>query len=102
MSTRPLPTVPSRVMVAPMGGGPTTPQLVAAVGDAGGLGFLAGGNKSAVQVAEDIHAVRLLSGQSFGRDLFVPIPVDPEQSARVPDYARALEARGRRLGVTLG
>src|SRR5258708_29241981 len=31
---------------APMGGGPTTPSLVAAVSEAGGLGSIAGGDPS--------------------------------------------------------
>lgn len=102
MSTRPLPTVPSRVMVAPMGGGPTTPQLVAAVGDAGGLGFLAGGYKTADQVAEEIRVVRILSSAPFAVNLFVPIALAPEQAARVPAYARALEVRARHLEAAVG
>src|SRR5581483_5097867 len=36
------------VVQAPMGGGPSTPALAAAVSDAGGLGFLAAGYKTAV------------------------------------------------------
>ena len=31
------------IIQAPMAGGPSTPELAAAVSDAGGLGFLAGG-----------------------------------------------------------
>ena len=36
-------TIDTGVVAAPMAGGPSTPDLVAAVGEAGGLGFLAGG-----------------------------------------------------------
>jgi len=102
MSTRPLPTVSSRVMVAPIGGGPTTPQLVAAGGDAGGLGFLAGGYKTADQVAEEIRLVRGLSSAPFAVNLFVPIAFAREQAARVPAYARALEVRARHLEAAVG
>jgi nitronate monooxygenase len=35
------------IVLAPMAGGPTTPELVAAVSQAGGLGFLAAGYLSA-------------------------------------------------------
>ena len=46
------------VVVAPMAGGPSTPELVAAVGGAGGLGFLAAGYRTAGQLAEDIARTR--------------------------------------------
>ena len=42
MDTTPLPSeLP--IIQAPMAGGPSTPALTAAVGRAGGLGFVAGG-----------------------------------------------------------
>ena len=44
------------VVGAPMAGGPTTPELVAAVGDAGGFGFLAGGYLTAPGLASAIAA----------------------------------------------
>ena len=45
------------VVGAPMAGGPTTPELVAAVGEAGGLGLLAGGYLTAPQLAAAIAEV---------------------------------------------
>ena len=39
-----------RVLAAPMTGGPSTPELAAAVTNAGGLGFLAGGFSSAEEL----------------------------------------------------
>ena len=51
-----IPPVP--VAVAPMAGGPSTPELVAAVVGAGGGGFLAGGMRTAAQVREQVDAAR--------------------------------------------
>jgi NAD(P)H-dependent flavin oxidoreductase YrpB (nitropropane dioxygenase family) len=42
-----------RIVGAPMAGGPSTPALAAAVSNAGGLGFLAGGMISAQQLADE-------------------------------------------------
>lgn len=39
---------------APMAGGPTTPELVAAVSNAGGLGMLAAGYFDAQQLADAV------------------------------------------------
>ncbi len=65
------------VVGAPMGGGPTTPALVAAVSEAGGLGSLAGGYLSPDRLRADIAAVRGLTSRPFAVNLFVPSPVDP-------------------------
>ena len=42
------------IVQAPLAGGPSTPKLAAAVGEAGGFGFLAAGYKTADAVREDI------------------------------------------------
>ncbi len=55
-----------------MAGGPTTPELVAAVGEAGGLGLLAGGYLTAPQLAAAIAEVWDASSRPFGVNLFVP------------------------------
>jgi nitronate monooxygenase len=60
------------VVGAPMAGGPTTPELVAAVSDAGGLGFLAAGYLSAEQLAAQIADVWDATSRPFGVNLFVP------------------------------
>ncbi|GAB2755538.1 nitronate monooxygenase [Terrabacter koreensis] len=60
------------VVGAPMAGGPTTPELVAAVGDAGGLGFLAGGYLTAPALAAAIAEVWDATSRPFGVNLFVP------------------------------
>jgi nitronate monooxygenase len=61
------------IVQAPMGGGPSTPELAAAVAGAGGLGFLAAGYKSAAALGEEIAATRRLTDR-FGVNLFAPGP----------------------------
>jgi len=58
------------VIAAPMGGGPSTPELVAAVGEAGGLGSLAGAYLSPAAIADEIGRVRALTGRPFAVNLF--------------------------------
>jgi len=65
-------TLDVSVVGAPMAGGPSTPELVAAVCDAGGLGFLAGGYLTAQQLAGQIAHVWDATSRPFGVNLFVP------------------------------
>ncbi|WP_367131296.1 NAD(P)H-dependent flavin oxidoreductase [Saccharothrix sp. HUAS TT1] len=62
------------VIAAPMAGGVSTPELVAAVGGAGGLGFLAAGYLSVEAVAAQVGATTALTDRPFGVNLFVPGP----------------------------
>jgi nitronate monooxygenase len=80
------------IIGAPMAGGPTTPELVAAVSNAGGLGCLSGAYLSAATLAERIAETRALTERPFGVNVFVPGPrADP---ATYADYVAALgEAR---------
>ncbi len=88
-------------MLAPLAGGPSTPELAAAVTDAGGLGFLAGGYLTADQLADGLRTTRALTSGALGVNLFClrPVPVD---DAAVAAYAAKLEPEARRRGVTLG
>jgi NAD(P)H-dependent flavin oxidoreductase YrpB (nitropropane dioxygenase family) len=87
------------VLAAPMAGGPTTPQMVVAAAQAGSLGFLAGGYKTAQALGEQIRAVRA-STEAFGVNLFVPIavPVDPTEFRR---YAEAIQVEAAEHGLGL-
>lgn len=62
------------VVAAPMAGGPSRPELVLAAAAAGGVGFLAAGYKSPVDLAAQITQVRRSTAR-FGVNLFVPNPV---------------------------
>ena len=58
------------VIQAPMGGGPTTPELVAAVSNAGGLGSLGAAYLTSDQIAEAIRRIRALTDKPFNVNLF--------------------------------
>ncbi|MBB1245855.1 nitronate monooxygenase [Streptomyces durbertensis] len=60
------------VVQAPMAGGASTPELAAAVTEAGGLGFLAAGYKTPEAMYGEIKRLRGLTGRPFGVNLFVP------------------------------
>jgi nitronate monooxygenase len=58
------------IIQAPMSGGPTTPELVAAVGSAGGMGSLGVGYLTPDQIASDIRRTKILTGKAFNVNLF--------------------------------
>jgi NAD(P)H-dependent flavin oxidoreductase YrpB (nitropropane dioxygenase family) len=87
------------VLAAPMAGGPTTPALVAAAANAGGLGFLAGGYKAAALLGDQIDAVRQ-EARTFGVNLFAPNPI-PVDEAAYGRYRDALRADAERYGADL-
>ncbi|MEW6476226.1 MAG: nitronate monooxygenase [Actinomycetota bacterium] len=62
------------IVGAPMGGGPSSPALVGAVSEAGGLGSLAGGYSSPDRLRADIAAVRAATSKPFAVNLFAPTP----------------------------
>lgn len=73
---------------APMAGGPTTPALVAAVSNAGGLGNLGAGYLAPEQLRDEIRKIRELTDQPFGVNLFVPERVEEseETAVQMTDY----------------
>lgn len=99
MTPRPLLDTPLPIVAAPMAGGPTTPTLVSAVTDAGGFGFLAGGYKTAAQLADDIAAVRERTDR-FGVNLFVPGPAEIDLAA-FQAYAGELTAEAEAYDLVL-
>jgi nitronate monooxygenase len=58
------------ILLAPMGGGPGTPALAAAVSNAGGLGALAGGYLSGSEIKEQLARVRALTDGPLNVNLF--------------------------------
>jgi nitronate monooxygenase len=88
------------IVQAPLAGGASTPALTAAVVGAGGFGFIAGGYRTPDALRDDIGAVRALTGEPFGVNLFVPgAPADPAGYER---YVAGLAQEARRHGVALG
>jgi nitronate monooxygenase len=65
-----------------MAGGATTPELVAAVCNAGALGSLGGGYLSPAELEKSIRQIKSFTSRPFAVNLFAPCPepaLDPEQ-----------------------
>ncbi|MBY4676981.1 NAD(P)H-dependent flavin oxidoreductase [Marinobacterium arenosum] len=62
------------IIKAPMAGGADRPELVAAVSEAGGIGFTGAAYQSADQIEADCARIRQLTDKPFGINLFVPEP----------------------------
>ena len=86
---------------APMGGGPSRPELAAAVSNAGGMGFLAAGYKTADEMLGEIATTTRLTDQPFGVNAFVPY-APPIDAPSLEDYLALLEVEAGLLGVPLG
>lgn len=84
----PFPSLTQPVMAAPMAGGPSTPELVAAVCEAGGTGFLAAGNRRVDDVVRQVARTRELTGRPFGVNVFVPAVPLQRPDARTQDAVR--------------
>ena len=89
------------IVLAPLAGGASTPELTAAVSEAGGFGFLAGGYLSPDALEERITRVRELTSAPFGVNLFVPGP-EPAAVDGLDDYLRRLAPEATRYGAELG
>ena len=88
-------TLEAPIVGAPMAGGPSTPELTAAISGAGGFGLLAGAYLSPDALREQIAAVRALTDRPFGVNLFVPeeIPFDAEAFLRFREQLLPLAER---------
>ena len=63
------------IVQAPLAGGGDTPALVAAVADAGALGFIGAAYLTPAQIAESGREVRARTRRPFGINLFAPLPL---------------------------
>jgi nitronate monooxygenase len=88
------------IVVAPMAGGPSTVELVLAAADAGVLGTLAGGYKSAQAMHDEIAAVKARR-IAFGVNVFVP-GQPTNDPAGLGRYIETLQHEADGLGTTLG
>src|SRR5437764_981653 len=89
------------VVLAPLAGGPSTPELAAAVSEAGAFGFLASGYLSAQDLEAGIEAVRGLTSRPFGVNVFTP-GGGPSEPAAYDSYLGKLRAWAEETGVELG
>lgn len=89
------------IVLAPLAGGASTPELTAAVSEAGGLGFLASGYLTPEALEERMGAVRELTDAPFGVNLFVP--GDPEvKTPGLDEYLQRVAPEAGRYGAELG
>jgi len=77
------------IIQAPLAGGGDTPELVAAVGEAGGFGFIGAAYLTPPQIADAARAVKAHTGRPFGVSLFAPL--------RAPDVPKNPAAALARL-----
>jgi nitronate monooxygenase len=96
-------SVPSRLPVvqAPMAGGPSTPELAAAVNAAGGFGYVAAGYLSPESLREQLERARALTAEPIGVNVFVPGSPDADEAA-IAAYAERLAPEAARVGAALG
>ncbi len=81
-----------------MAGGPTTPEMVAAVSNAGGLGSLGAEYLSPAQIEKDIARIRQLTQRPFAVNLFSP-DADQSLSGDFAAVAAFLRPIHERLGI---
>lgn len=87
------------IIQAGMAGGSTTPELVAAVSEAGGLGTLGAGYLLPENIREAIREIRRRTSQPFAVNLLVT--QEPEPSAEELQRSRGLlEPVHREMGLT--
>ena len=87
------------VIQAPMAGGTiTTPELVAAVSNAGGVGSLAGGYLAAKEIDQAIRKTRALTVLPFAVNVFAPTSREP-LTGDVSAQLRLLGPIHERLGL---
>ena len=89
------------IVGAPLGGGPSTAALAAAVSEAGGLGFLAAGYKTAAAVEAELGELRALTARPVGLNLFYPTREQVDEQA-LEAYVERMRGEGERYGVAPG
>ena len=98
---RDFPELTHPIIQAPMAGGPSTPELAAAVTNAGGLGFVAAGYRSVEQLRADIQAPRALTDGPVAVNLFLVAAAEVDEQA-IGAYAAELAPDAARYGAELG
>jgi nitronate monooxygenase len=89
------------IIQAGMAGGSTTPELVAAVSNAGGLGTLGAGYMSPKAIREAIQRIRELTSRPFAVNLFIPGATQASDE-QVQAVNRRLDRYRRELGIPTG
>jgi nitronate monooxygenase len=92
--------LPAPVVLAPLAGGPSTPELAAAVSNAGGLGFIASGYLTAADLAGRLGAARELTSKPLGVNVFAPsVAAD---AGSIGDYVERFKEWADRHRIPVG
>lgn len=81
------------IIQAGMAGGPTTPELVAAVSNAGGMGMLGAGYMTPEAMKNSVSKIRNLTDKPFGVNLFIPngnVVVDGEAVSQMKEHLKSM------------
>ena len=87
------------IVLAPMGGGPTTPELVAAVTEAGGLGMFAATGLPPDALRDAIAAIRAQTDRPFGVNWLI---APPASGGDIETVQAALDPLRAELGLPPG
>ena len=87
------------IIQAPMAGGPSTPKLIAAVSNSGGLGSIGAGYLTPEKLKEDIIETKGLTDKPFSVNIFVPEPVD-NSSEKIKEITYLIAPYRKSLGLT--
>ena len=87
------------LILAPMAGGPTTPELVAAACEAGAFGMLDGAYRTPAGLASAIAQVRAATQRPFGINLFVSTSPPPLKDSDIARARRDMMACCASLGA---
>jgi NAD(P)H-dependent flavin oxidoreductase YrpB (nitropropane dioxygenase family) len=96
------------IVLAPLGGGPSTVELALAVSEADGLGFLASGYRTTDDVRRQIQALRDATSRPFGVNVFVPSNAEVDEQAlsayvqRLGSFPGRSRGQGHRYGLRRG
>ncbi|WP_173917171.1 nitronate monooxygenase family protein [Halobacillus sp. Marseille-Q1614] len=86
------------IVQAGMAGGVTTPELVAAVSSAGGLGTLGAGYMNAESMEKSIQKIKSLTSATFGVNLFIPEYPEIDQE-ELQKASKKLNSYREELGI---
>lgn len=85
---------------APMAGGATTPELVAAVSNAGALGSLGGAYLSPTELETAIRQIKMLTQRPFAVNLFAPCAEPVLSENQIQAAIAATKSYRRELGIS--
>lgn len=84
---------------APMAGGATTPELVAAVCNAGALGSLGGAYLGPTELQNSIRMIKALTDRPFAVNLFAPCPEPALSDEQIEAAIAATQSYRDELGI---